>query len=80
MNTEHIIMSSKDFNREYPEWHIPTNGKYISFPSNKYILFEGNKFVGIDNSTNDAWVEDFNTLRDAMRWLDEYTGIVYVMR
>ena len=75
-----IVMSSKSFNREYPEWHIPINGKYTSFPSNKYVLIEGDKFIGIDNSTNDAWVEEFKTLRDAMRWLDEYDGTVYVWR
>lgn len=71
METKYVIMSSKDFNREYPEWHIPTNGKYTSFPADKYIIIDGDKFVGIDNSTNDAWVEEFNTLLDAMRWIDE---------
>lgn len=80
MNIQYIVMLSKDFNRKYPEWHIPTNGKYTSFPSIKYLLVEDSGFVGIDNSTNDAWVEEFKTIQDAMRWLDEYAGTVYVWR
>lgn len=80
MENKIYFMSSKDFNIEYPQWHMPTNGKYTSFPSNKYILIEDDKFIGIDNSTNDAWTEEFNTLQDAMRWIDEYYGTVYVWR
>lgn len=80
MNIQCIVMSSNDFNKEYPEWHIPTNGKYTSFPSNKYIIIEDSGYVGIDNSTNDAWVEEFKTIKDAMCWLDEYSGAIYIWK
>ena len=80
MKPKIYFMKSEDFNRIYPEWHIPINGKYTSFPSDKYVLIDGEKFVGIDNSTNDAWTEEFNTLQDAMRWIDEFLGKVYVWR
>lgn len=80
MKPKIVFMLSKDFNRVYPEWHIPINGKYTSFPSHKYVLIDGDKFVGIDNSTNDAWTEEFNTLQDVMRWIDEKFGEIYTLR
>lgn len=71
MKPKIVVMLSKDFNRVYPEWHTPINGKYTQFPSHKYVLIDGDKFVGIDNSTNDAWTEEFDTFRDVMCWIDE---------
>lgn len=34
-----------------------------------YIVQEGEKWVGIDNSTGDAWTEDFDTREECIDWL-----------
>lgn len=34
-----------------------------------YWLKDGDKYVGIDNSTHDAWTEEFDTKQDCIRWL-----------
>lgn len=35
-----------------------------------YYLIDDGKYVGIDNSTNDAWTEEFNTLEECKNWLE----------
>lgn len=37
---------------------------------NKYILRDGEKWVAIDNSTKDAWVEEFHFWSAAIDWLE----------
>lgn len=36
----------------------------------KYLTVEGNRFVAVDNSTGDAWTEDFPKMKDAIDWLN----------
>ena len=43
------------------------DGKYE--PIGRYYLREGDKWVGIDNSTGDAWTEEFPTKRKCLKWL-----------
>lgn len=35
------------------------------------IFREDNKFIAFDNNTGDCWVEEFETLKDAIEWLNE---------
>ncbi len=42
-------------------------GEYA--PLGKFYLIEDGKYVGIDNSTGDAWTEDFDTLCECIIWL-----------
>lgn len=38
-------------------------------PLGKFILIDGDKYVACDNSTGDAWTEDFKSLAEANHWL-----------
>lgn len=39
-------------------------------PQGKYwIMDESRKFIGIDNSTGEAWTEEFDNLNDCLKWL-----------
>lgn len=38
-------------------------------PIGLFFLMENNKFTGIDNSSNDAWTEVFNTYKEVERYL-----------
>ena len=38
-------------------------------PLGLFYLKEGGKFVGIDNSTGDAWTEEFQDEASCLRWL-----------
>lgn len=38
-------------------------------PPGLYWANESGKYIGIDNSTGDAWVEEFETLQECIRWL-----------
>ena len=42
-------------------------GKYT--PLGYFYTKEGDTFVGIDNSTGDAWTEEFHSLRECTDWL-----------
>lgn len=35
-----------------------------------YFDYASQKYIGIDNSTGDAWVEEFDTLEDCKQWLE----------
>ena len=39
------------------------------FPPGLYWAVENGKYIGIDNRTGDAWVEEFETLQECIRWL-----------
>lgn len=41
-------------------------GLYLSLESNEDDI----SLVACDNSTGDAWVEEFYSTKDAMRWLE----------
>lgn len=34
-----------------------------------YLSFENGKTLGIDNSTHEVWIEEFNNVDDAVKWL-----------
>lgn len=38
-------------------------------PRGFFVQETGDKFVGIDNSTGDAWVEEFPNLTECLKWL-----------
>lgn len=44
-----------------------TGGRYE--PLGLFYLEEREKFVGIDNSTGDAWTEEFPDKESCLRWL-----------
>ena len=46
-------------------------GKVIEdrVPSGRFLTKEGRKWVAVDNSTGDAWTEEFSSKRQAVRWL-----------
>ncbi|OHW62930.1 hypothetical protein EUAN_07140 [Andreesenia angusta] len=36
-----------------------------------YTIEQSGTYVGIDNTTGDAWTEDFERLEDCLNWLDD---------
>ena len=38
-------------------------------PSGLFLTKEGRKWVAVDNTTMDAWTEEFSRKRQAIRWL-----------
>ncbi len=38
-------------------------------PCEHFLAKEGRKWVAVDNSTGDAWTEEFPCKRQAIRWL-----------
>lgn len=38
-------------------------------PHGLFLAKEGRKWVAVDNSTCDAWTEEFSRRRQAVRWL-----------
>lgn len=36
----------------------------------KYITVDGNRYIAVDNSTGDAWTEEFPNMKDAIDWLN----------
>ena len=38
-------------------------------PCGLFLAKEGQKWVAVDNSTFDAWTEEFSRKRQAIRWL-----------
>ena len=38
-------------------------------PLGLFLTKEGRKWVAVDNSTGDAWTEEFSRKRQAVRWL-----------
>ena len=40
-------------------------------PLGKFWCKEGNIYVAIDNSTGDAWTEDFDNYEECEKYLDE---------
>ena len=39
-------------------------------PEGLFYTIDNGKYIGIDNSTEDAWVEEFDTLDECKRWLN----------
>jgi hypothetical protein len=40
-----------------------------SKPIGIFLIIESSGFTGIDNTTGDAWTEDFKDLSKCLRWL-----------
>ena len=38
-------------------------------PSGLFLTKEGRKWVAVDNTTGDAWTEEFSRKHQAVRWL-----------
>ena len=38
-------------------------------PCGLFLAKEGRKWVAVDNTTGDAWTEEFSRKRQAIRWL-----------
>jgi len=36
----------------------------------KFLTVDENSFVAVDNSTGDAWTEEFDNMQDALDWLN----------
>lgn len=59
-NQVKINRVSPDFLRKVIEDRIPCG---------RFLAKEGRKWVAVDNSTLDAWTEEFPRRRQAVRWL-----------
>lgn len=52
------------FKEEVDQMLVDSKGK-----EGLYVTFQSGKWVGIDNLTNEMWVEEFNNLDEAIHWL-----------
>lgn len=50
---------------------IITNEETRNRKKGLYWIKENGVFVGMDNTSGDAWVEEFNTLQECINWLLE---------
>jgi hypothetical protein len=41
-----------------------------NYPKKRYLLKEIDSFIAIDNTTLDAWTEEFTNEIDAIKWLN----------
>ena len=41
----------------------------LRIPSGLFLTKEGRKWVAVDNTTGDAWTEEFSRKHQAIRWL-----------
>lgn len=48
-------------------------------PNGLFICRERDLFVACDNTTGDAWVEDFITKEEAVKWLEDEQHPVFKM-
>ena len=44
-------------------------------PMGRFLAKENGKWVAVDNSTGEAWTEEFFQMRQAVRWLRSESGI-----
>ena len=51
---------------ERGKYHGPRPGMEFDW----YLVFNDPGWTAIDNSSGDAWTEDFNTIEEAIRWLE----------
>ena len=50
------------------------NGDGNYSPIGRFYHKDGDIYVGVDNSTGDAWTEDFTSLEDCLAWLQSGDG------
>lgn len=46
-----------------------TNKKEQTFSGDKLYCSDNNLYIGVDNSTGNCWVEEFNTEKEVQKWL-----------
>lgn len=58
---------SKEFLNNYVDNWVEKK----ELPSNVSLIYceDGNKYIGVDNTTNDCWVEEFESEKDVLNWL-----------
>lgn len=64
------ILTKNLFDYKYPKAFESANGKYINLPKEKFLIKNANGYIAIDNTTGDAWTENFVDKYDALKWLD----------
>lgn len=75
-----IILTEKEFKELYgdTQWAlIGGDGRYNNLPEEEFILtdctdIDGNptsKLVAIDNTTSECWLEEFDTIAEAVAYL-----------
>lgn len=55
-----ILQSNNSQDGNFPA-HTGANGYYI----------DNGVYVAFDNSTNDCWIEEFKTRKEALKWLND---------
>ncbi|MBQ9449190.1 MAG: hypothetical protein IJU60_04875 [Acholeplasmatales bacterium] len=72
----YILMTEITFKETYPNAFESIDGRYDNFPHEKYLLINRSKenelptYTAIDNTTGDAWTEDFGcNYTEAVTWL-----------
>ena len=65
----HLITKDEARSILTPDEHGRYHGPRPGIEFDMYLLFENGKWTAIDNSSADAWTEEFDTLPDALRWL-----------
>lgn len=62
------------YNKNYKEIDNKTSHEIIETykPLGKFWTKQNGKYVAIDNSTGEAWVEDFKTFEECIKYLEEY--------
>lgn len=68
-----IYLTEEEFNETYPDAFASANETYPNLPMKgfiiKYVGKNGCSYGAIDNTTGDAWVEDFYMLEQAYLWI-----------
>ena len=72
----YILMTEITFKETYPNAFESIDGRYDNFPHEKYLLINRSKenelptYTAIDNTSGDAWTEDFGcNYTEAVTWL-----------
>lgn len=75
---EIVRITEDEFCSLYPDYYISVNGKYDNLPRKAFVLsscrVDGeptDMWVGVDNRTGDCWIEDFESLNEAIEWINE---------
>ncbi|MBI9009997.1 MAG: hypothetical protein JEZ05_08190 [Tenericutes bacterium] len=44
----------------------------IQFPLDPILYYfkDGDKYIGVDNTTHNCWVEEFDTLEEVLKWIN----------
>ena len=64
---DRIKRVSKEFLNNYVDNWVEKK----DLPSGATLIYckDGEKYIGVDNTTNDCWVEEFNNETDVRKWL-----------